>query len=108
MAGTDRARSIVGSLLDYARASTGDLHRDRFPLAEALAEAEAETGPLLAEAKAEVVAGHGAGGLPLVSGDRGQLVQLLTQLLDNAVRFRGAGRAGGDRVGRAGGRRRCG
>jgi signal transduction histidine kinase len=90
LAGTDRARSIVGSLLDYARASTVDLRRDRFPLAEALAEAEAETGPQLAEAKAEVVVDTtGNGGLGLVSGDRGQLVRLLTQLLDNAVRVRG-------------------
>ena len=86
VAGTDRTRSIVGSLLDYARASTGELQRARFPLAEALAEAEAETSAQLAETKAEVV----ADGLPLVSGDRGQLVQLLAQLLDNAVRFRGA------------------
>jgi signal transduction histidine kinase len=86
MAGTDRARSTVGSLLDYARASTGDLQRSRFPLSEALAEAEAETGPQLAETKAEVV----ANGLPVVAGDRSQLVQLLAQLLDNAVRFRGS------------------
>jgi signal transduction histidine kinase len=86
LAGTDRARSIVGSLLDYARASTGDLHRDRFPLAEALAEAEAEAGPRLAEAKGEIV----ADGLPLVSGDRAQLVQLLGQLLENAVLYRGS------------------
>src|SRR5581483_9347061 len=85
LAGTDRARSIVASLLDYARASTGSLARSPFPLAEVLAEAEAETGPELAAAKAEVV----ADGLPLVSGDRAQLVQLLAQLLDNAVRFRG-------------------
>jgi signal transduction histidine kinase len=91
LAGTDRSRSIVRTLLDYARASTGDLQRSRVPLTEALAEAEAETGPLLAEAKGEVVAvTTGEGGLPLVSGDRGQLVELLTQLLDNAVRFRGA------------------
>jgi signal transduction histidine kinase len=90
LAGTDRVRSIVGSLLDYARASTGELHRDRFPLAEVLAEAEAEAGPQLADAKAEVVpAGMGTGGLPLVSGDRRQLVQLLAQLLDNAARFGG-------------------
>ena len=86
VAGTDRARSIVGSLLDYARASTGELQRSRFPLVEVLAEAEAEIGAQLAEAKAEVV----ADGLPLVSADRGQVLQLLGQLLDNAVRFRGA------------------
>ena len=85
LAGTDRARSIVGSLLDYARASTGDLQRGRFPLAEVLAEAEAETGPQLAQAKAEIL----GEGLPLVSGDRRQLVELLAQLLDNAVRYRG-------------------
>lgn len=84
--GTDRARSIVASLLDYARASTGELQRSRFPLVEALSEAQAETGPQLAEAKAEVL----SDGLPLVSGDRAQLVQLIAQLLDNAVRFRGA------------------
>jgi len=86
MAGTDRARATVGSLLDYARASTGELQRSRFPLAEALAEAEAESGAELAEAKAEVT----AEALPVVAGDRGQVVQLLAQLLDNAVRFRGA------------------
>jgi signal transduction histidine kinase len=85
VAGTDRARSIVGSLLDYARASTGALQRGRFPLAEALAEAEAEVGAQLAEAKADVV----GDGLPLVTGDRGQVVGLLAELLDNAVRFRG-------------------
>jgi signal transduction histidine kinase len=86
LAGTDRARSIVRSLLDYARASTGELQRDRVPLAEVLAEAEAEAGPHLAQAKGEVI----GDGLPLVSGDRGQLVELLAQLLDNSVRFRGA------------------
>jgi signal transduction histidine kinase len=91
IAGTDRASGIVGSLLDYARTSTVPLHRDHVALAEVLAEAEAETGPQLAEAKAEVMAGAGGGGrLPTVYGDRTQLVQLLAQLLDNAVRFRGA------------------
>lgn len=91
MAGTDRASGIVGSLLGYARTSTLELHRDRVPLTEVLAEAEAETAAGLAEAKAEVVVGTaGDGRLPMVWGDRNQLVQLLAQLLDNAVRFRGA------------------
>jgi signal transduction histidine kinase len=90
LANTDRARSIVGSLLDYARASTIELRRERFPLGEALAEAEAEAGPQLADAKAEVTAGAGGRGLPDVSGDRAQMVRLLGHLLDNAVRYRGA------------------
>jgi two-component system, sensor histidine kinase and response regulator len=88
LANTDRARSIVGSLLDYARASTVALQRDRFALAEALAEAEAEAGPQLAEAKAEVL----ADGLPTVWADRAQVVGLLAQLFDNAVRYRGTAR----------------
>jgi signal transduction histidine kinase len=91
VAGTDRARSIVGSLLDYARASTGALQRDRLQLDELLAEAQAETGAQLTDAKAEVVpVTMGTDGLPLVSADRRQLVELLAQLLDNSVRFRGA------------------
>jgi len=85
IAGTERARATVRSLLDYARASTGHLQRSRFSLAEALAEAKAETGAELAEAKVEVA----AEALPVVAGDRGQIVQLLAQLLDNAGRFRG-------------------
>jgi len=88
MAGTDRASGIVGSLLDYARTSTVALHRDRIPLTEVLAEAEAETAALLAEAKAEVVLGTVGDGT--VWGDRNQLVRLLAQLLDNAARFRGS------------------
>ncbi|HEX2178292.1 MAG TPA: response regulator, partial [Actinomycetota bacterium] len=62
VAGTDRVRSIVATLLDYARASTGALRRDRFPLVEAVTEAEAQIGAQLAEPTAEVV----PDGLPLV------------------------------------------
>ncbi len=86
-AGTDRARAIVGSLLEYARASTEELQREPVPLGEALADAEAELKAVLEDGGASVLSGAGA--LPTVSGDRRQLARLFANLLDNAVRFRG-------------------
>jgi two-component system, sensor histidine kinase and response regulator len=84
-AGTDRTRSIVRSLLEYARATTEELRREVVPLGEALSDAEAEVKAVLVEAGASVRAGT----LPTVSGDRRQLGRLFANLLDNAVRFRG-------------------
>jgi light-regulated signal transduction histidine kinase (bacteriophytochrome) len=85
VAGTERARSIVGSLLEYARASTEDLEREPVPLGEVLADAQVECKGRLEDAGAVVRSGV----LPTVSGDRRQLAMLFTGLLDNAVRFRG-------------------
>ena len=85
VAGTERARSIVGSLLDYARASTEDLEREPVPLSEVLADAQVELKDELEDAGAVVTSGV----LPTVSGDRRQLAMLFANLLDNAVRFRG-------------------
>jgi light-regulated signal transduction histidine kinase (bacteriophytochrome) len=84
LAGTERTRSIVGSVLEYARASTEELEREVVPLGQALADAEAELKTVLAETGASVR----AGALPTVSGDRRQLARLFANLLDNAVRFR--------------------
>lgn len=83
-AGTQRARAMVGDLLEYARASTEDLQREAVPLGDALLGAEAALRSELQAAGGVVVAGT----LPTVSGDRRQLVRLFTNLVDNAVRFR--------------------
>ena len=86
VAGTERARSIVGSLLEYARASTEDLERELVPLGDVLADAQVECKGWLEDAGAVVRSGV----LPTVSGDRRQLAMLFTSLLDNAMRFRGS------------------
>jgi two-component system, sensor histidine kinase and response regulator len=82
-AGVDEARSLIGSLLDYAKAASEPLRQEPVSLAEALAEARVKVAEL-EEQGATVV----SGALPLVRGDRAMLVRLLANLLDNAVKFR--------------------
>jgi two-component system, sensor histidine kinase and response regulator len=82
-AGVDEARSLIGALLDYAKAGSQPLRQERVSLAEALDEARREVAGLR-EQGATVVSGT----LPVVRGDRRMLVRLLANLLDNAVKFR--------------------
>jgi two-component system, sensor histidine kinase and response regulator len=82
-AGVDEARSLIGALLDYAKAGSQPLRQERVSLAEALDEARREVAGLR-EQGATVV----SGALPVVRGDRRMLVRLLANLLDNAVKFR--------------------
>jgi two-component system sensor histidine kinase/response regulator len=82
-AGVDEARSLIGALLDYAKAGSQPLRQERVSLAEALDEARREVAGLR-EQGATVVSGT----LPVLWGDRRMLVRLLANLLDNAVKFR--------------------
>ncbi|MDQ3945876.1 MAG: response regulator [Actinomycetota bacterium] len=84
-AGTQRAMTVVASLLEYARANTGELDQLPVALSDVVAEAVAELRPSLEAAGGKVLAGD----LPEVVGDRRALVRLFANLLDNAIRHRG-------------------
>jgi signal transduction histidine kinase len=77
--------TVVASLLEYARANTGELDHRPLALSDVVAEAVAELRPGLEAAGGKVLAGE----LPDVLGDRRALVRLFANLLDNAVRHRG-------------------
>jgi signal transduction histidine kinase len=82
-AGVDEARSLIGSLLDYAKTGSEPLRLEPVPLGEALDDARHEVAGL--QEQGTTVA---SGGLPVVWGDRRLLGRLLANLLDNAVKFR--------------------
>jgi signal transduction histidine kinase len=84
--GTQRALTVVGSLLEYARAATGELDRQPVALSDVVASAAAELRPDLEAADGKIL----ADGLPEVVGDRRALVRLFVNLVDNALRYRGA------------------
>jgi signal transduction histidine kinase len=84
--GVDELRALTDSLLAYAKTGT-ELRREPVPLAQALEAAERELAAVLEAAGATVEAEI----LPTVAGDRRLLVQLFTNLLDNAVKFAPAG-----------------
>ena len=84
-AGTQRAMTVVASLLEYARANTGELDHRPLALSDVVAQALSELRPALEAAEGKVMAGE----LPEVVGDRRALVRLFANLLDNAVRHRG-------------------
>lgn len=83
-AGTQRAMTVVGSLLEYARATTGELDRQPLALGEVVAQAISELRPALEAAGGKVL----ADGLSEVTGDRRALVRLFVNLFDNALRYR--------------------
>jgi hypothetical protein len=85
VAGTERAGTVVGALLDYARATTGELDRQPVALGEVVAEAAVELRGTVETAGGKILADE----LPVVDGDRRALVRLFVNLLDNSVRYRG-------------------
>ena len=84
-AGTERAGAMIGALLDYARATTGELDRQPLDLGDAVAEAVSELRGPLEAAGGKILADD----LPEIVGDRRALVRLFVNLLDNSVRHRG-------------------
>ncbi|MGH8971982.1 MAG: sensor histidine kinase [Acidimicrobiia bacterium] len=85
VAGTGRANAVVGALLDYARATAGELDRQPVALGEVVAEAAVQLRAAVEAAAGKILVDD----LPQVQGDRRALVRLFVNLLDNAVRHRG-------------------
>lgn len=80
--GADRMRLMIGDLLEYSRVGRGDVEREPVDCNEVLETVRENLRVAIEESGAEVVVGD----LPVVSADRGQLVQLFQNLVDNAIR----------------------
>lgn len=83
-AGVGHMLELVDRLLGYARVSGEEIRPERFPLAEAVAEAESELALAVEGAAPKVMVD---GDLPTLEADRRQIVLLLASLFDNAARF---------------------
>lgn len=83
--GTDRMRCLIDDLLAYSQLGLAErAPTERVELSEALALAQRGLQAAIAEGEAEIV----PGALPAVHGDASQLVQLLQNLLSNALKYR--------------------
>ncbi len=82
--GAARMKTMIATLLEYARVTTAGPSLGSVPLAEALALAEAALRAVVAETGARIT--HDA--LPTVQGDQEQLARLLQNLIGNALKYR--------------------
>jgi signal transduction histidine kinase len=87
VAGAKRMDSLIAELLEYSRSGRSDLAAEATDLNAAWSVAVRNLSAAIAEAGAEVTAGP----LPVVLADRGEMVQVLQNLLGNAIKYRGDG-----------------
>jgi signal transduction histidine kinase len=85
--GVDRMGRLIDDLLTYARAGAGLTERQPVPLGELTHEVLVELQPLLTAAGGTIDVAD----LPTVRGDRSQLLQLLQNVLGNAIKFHRSG-----------------
>ena len=83
-----RLRTMASTLLDYEAAESGSIHLDihPFPLADILKECVAFYRPYAEQKKVELALEGDPRGVA-VSGDRGKVMQILDNLLYNALKF---------------------
>ena len=83
-----RLRTMAGTLLDYEAAESGSIHLDirPFPLSDMLKECAAFYRPYAEQKKVELVLEGDPRGVA-VSGDRGKVMQILDNLIYNALKF---------------------
>jgi light-regulated signal transduction histidine kinase (bacteriophytochrome) len=84
--GARRMQELINALLDYSRITTRGKEFERISLADAAAEALSNLRIAIEETGATVEVQP----LPVVRGDRIQLVRLLQNLVSNALKFRNA------------------
>jgi light-regulated signal transduction histidine kinase (bacteriophytochrome) len=80
-----RGEQLVADLLAFSRVGSAELQLESVPLAAVVAEAQAQLAVAIAERNARIE--YDSARLPPVRGDRGQLVQLLQNLIANGIKF---------------------
>lgn len=83
--GAARMRGLITDLLAYSRASSRGVSEVELALGDAVERARIALAASIADARAEIVVSP----LPTVVGDAAQLTQLFTNLLGNAIKYRG-------------------
>jgi signal transduction histidine kinase len=81
--GVDRMQQLIDDLLLYSRVGRTPLREESVDLDDVLADARAWLGPAVEESGARI----NSDPLPRVRGERGQLTQVLQNLLGNAIKF---------------------
>jgi signal transduction histidine kinase len=83
VAGAKRMDSLIAELLEYSRTGRGETTAEPTDLAGAWSVAVRNLSAAIAESGAEVTTGP----LPVVMADRGEMVQVLQNLLGNAIKY---------------------
>jgi len=88
----DRVRSLLDALMDLSEAETGAmrLRRDQVNVTELMAEA-VELYSEVAEQKSIQIAVNQSAEVPPITGDRTRLIQVLANLIDNAIKYSAPG-----------------
>ena len=83
--GAKRMDSLIADLLEYSRVGRCETEPAPVDVGAAWSVAVRNLGAAIAESSAEITAGP----LPTVMADRGEMVQVLQNLLGNAIKYRG-------------------